>query len=289
MLTERQAAILAETVTGVAAVPGVQAVVLGGSHARGRARPDSDLDIGLFYSDAAPIDMAALRALAAQINDAPNPVVSDPGGWGRWVDGGAWLVIDGQRVDLLYRNVDQVHRVLADARAGRFEIDTDQQPPYGFFGPTLLGEVAIARPLHDPEGLVAGLQTHVSPMPEALVQAVVQDRLWQAQFTLDAFADKHAASGNVYGVAGCIGRVAHALVLGLFALNRCYLLNDKTALSEIAGFACAPHDFAARLSAIMAAIGADPASQRAQLAAMRALFDECRALAGPLYAPPWAY
>ena len=32
-------------------IPGIAAVVLGGSWARGTARPDSDLDIGLYYSE----------------------------------------------------------------------------------------------------------------------------------------------------------------------------------------------------------------------------------------------
>jgi hypothetical protein len=34
------------------AIRGIQAVVLGGSHARGCARPGSDVDLGLLYSEA---------------------------------------------------------------------------------------------------------------------------------------------------------------------------------------------------------------------------------------------
>ncbi|OSZ72772.1 hypothetical protein CAP39_05600 [Sphingomonas sp. IBVSS1] len=288
-LTAGQQQLLANVTAATTRVPGVAAVVLGGSHARGRARPDSDLDIGLLYRAAQPIDMPALRALAAALNDTPDPVVSDPGGWGRWVDGGAWLSIGGQRVDFLYRRIEQIEQVLADAQAGRFEIDTDQQPPYGFFGPTILGEISVAVPLHNPQGLVPALQALASPMPEALARAVVQDRLWQAQFTLSAFADKHAASANIYGVAGCATRIAHALVLALFALNRCYLLNDKTAVAEIAGFAMAPADFGPRLAAVLAAPGADASAQRTALAKLHDLFAETRALAGSLYRPPWDY
>src|SRR5215471_4055143 len=38
-------------------VPGVIAVVLGGSYARRTARPDSDLDIGIYYSKNSPPDI----------------------------------------------------------------------------------------------------------------------------------------------------------------------------------------------------------------------------------------
>src|SRR6476660_8401777 len=35
-------------------IRGVRAIVLGGSHARGRAQPGSDIDLGLLYSEADP-------------------------------------------------------------------------------------------------------------------------------------------------------------------------------------------------------------------------------------------
>ncbi|MBY0421256.1 MAG: DUF4037 domain-containing protein, partial [Parvularculaceae bacterium] len=151
------------------------------------------------------------------------------------------------------------------------------------------GEVAIAAPLRDRLGAVADLKRRVSPMPEALVRSVVQDRLWQVEFGLKAFAPKFAATGDVYGVAGCLARFAHALVLTLFALNRVYLLNDKTALREIDAFAVAPSAFGARLKDALAAIGKEPAQQTAALAAMTALFEDTRERAGALYAAPWRF
>jgi predicted nucleotidyltransferase len=288
-LTEAQQSLLERVANGLAEVPGVVAVVLGGSHARGRARPDSDLDLGLLYRGAQPPDVAALRMLAARLNDTPDPVVSAPGEWGRFVDGGAWLTIDGQRVDFLYRDVGLVEAVLADARAGRFEMDWAQQPPFGFFGPTVLGEVAIAQPLRDPQGLVKTLQSAVSPMPDALVAALVQTNLWQVDFGLRAFAPKFAAKGDAYGLAGCLARFAHALVHTLFALNRVWFLNDKTALEEVSGFAVAPPRFAPRVADMLGAVGTSPAAQQSPLASCEALFRETAALAGDLYRPAWDF
>jgi predicted nucleotidyltransferase len=287
-LTANQTAIIRRVTEALRPVTGLRAVVLGGSHARGRARPDSDIDIGLYYDSARPLDVGQIRALAAQLDGSDTATVSGIYGWGRWVNGGAWLTIEAQRVDLLYRAVDDVMQVLAEARGGICHIDTDQQPPFGFFSPTLLGEVAVAQPLWDPSGLLASLKAQVLPMPSALTASVVQGRLWQVEFGLAAFAPKFVAAGDAYGVAGCLTRFAHALVLALFALNGTYLVNDKTALDEIDGFARAPADFSRRIRAALGAVGQTPQTQAAATAEIAALFAEVRALAGTLYSPPWS-
>ena len=77
------------------AIPGMLAVVLAGSHARGRAQPGSDIDLGLIYSEAVPFSIESVRELAGAVNDTPGPVVTDFYGWGPWVNGGAWLTIGG--------------------------------------------------------------------------------------------------------------------------------------------------------------------------------------------------
>ena len=40
------------------------------------------------------------------------------GDWGPWIVGGAWLAIEGRKVDLLYRSIEAVARVIAACRAG---------------------------------------------------------------------------------------------------------------------------------------------------------------------------
>lgn len=286
-LSATQLVILKGVVSDLRELAGVEAIVLGGSHARGRARPDSDIDIGLYYRRDTPFNVEHIRQIANRRNDTPAPVVSGISEWGRWVDGGAWLQIEGQRVDLLYRSIEKVESTLADALAGRFEIDFEQQPPFGFFGPTLLGEVAIAVPLHDPTSVVARLKARVSPMPDALAEAVIQDRLWNVQFGLTAFARKFAANNDILGVAGCLVRFVQALALALFALNRVYPVNDKTTMAEVDAFAIAPDGFGIRVRSILSEIGSTPEALDANVDAMVSLFEDLRSLAGNIYRPAW--
>jgi hypothetical protein len=73
-------------------IPGMVAVVLGGSYASGFARPDSDIDIGLYYREASPVSDARVRLTAESICVTGSaPVVTEFYGWGPWVNGGAWI------------------------------------------------------------------------------------------------------------------------------------------------------------------------------------------------------
>jgi predicted nucleotidyltransferase len=282
-LSPEQHELVSSLVQRLATIPGIRAVVLAGSYARGRAQAASDIDLGLFYSETAPFALADIRELAEAVNDRPGPVVSDFYGWGQWVNGGAWLTVRGQRIDLLYKNLEQLERVIAEAEAGRYQIDFAQQPPFGFFSGTYLGEVAVAVPLFDPEGRIARLKQGVAEYPEALRRTVVQDQLWGAEFGLDAFARKYALRGDVYGTASCLTRAVNQMVLALFALNCVYLVNDKTALAEIAEMERAPQSFSLRVQQTLAQLGAAPAELTAAVESVTQLHRETVASSGGLY------
>lgn len=267
------------------AIRGIRAVVLGGSHARGRAQPGSDIDLAIFYSEAAPFSIQSIRELAEVVNDTARPVVSNFYEWGPWVNGGAWLTIGGQRVDLLYRSLEHLERVIAEAEAGRYELHYLQQPPFGFFSVTYLGEVAVCIPLVDPEAQLDVLKRRVAAYPEALRRAVVQDYLWMAEFGLAAFARKFAARADAYGTAACLTCAVNQLVLVLFALNRQYPLNDKTALAEVAEFERAPREFRPRVQQTLAHLGASAAELGAAVEGVAQLVRETVELTDGLYRP----
>jgi predicted nucleotidyltransferase len=273
-LSPQQRELVSSLSKRLGAICGMRAVVLGGSYARGRAQPGSDIDIGLFYSEAAPFSIKSIRELAEAVNDTPGPVVTDFYGWGPWVNGGAWLTIGGQRVDFLYRNLEHLERVIADAEAGRYEVHYLQQPPFGFFSGTYLGEVAVCIPRFDPEGRLDALKRRVADYPEALRRAVLRDYLFMAEFGLTAFASKFAMRSDSYGTAACLTSAVNQLVLALFALNRKYPINDKTALAEVAEFERAPREFGPRVQKTLAHLGASPAELAAAVESIAQLLRE---------------
>lgn len=269
----------------LAAVHGIRAVVLGGSYARGRAHAGSDIDIGILYSEAAPFSVQTVRDLAEDVNDTAGPVVTSFYEWGLWVNGGAWLTVGGQRIDFIYRSLEHLERIIAETEAGRYELDYAQQPPFGFFSATYLGEVAVCVPLYDPEGCVELLKRRVEKYPEALRRAVVQDYLWAAEFGLAAFASKFAACADAYGTAACLTRAINQLVLALFALNRKYPVNDKTALAEVAEFDRAPREFRARVQQTLGHLGNSVAELIAAVDSVGQLTGEVVELTEGLYRP----
>jgi Nucleotidyltransferase domain len=284
-LSPKQRELVSSLAQQLGGIRGIAAVVLGGSHARGRAQPASDIDLYVFYSEAAPFSIQSIRELAGAVNDTPQPVVTDFYGWGPWVNGGAWLTIGGQRVDFVYRNLEHLERVIAEAEAGRYELDYAQQPPFGFFSGAYLGEIAVCIPLFDPDERLPVLKRRVANYPEALRQALVLDCLWAAEIGLAAFAPKFASRSGAYGTAACLTRAVNQLLMVLFALNRKYLMDDKTALAEVAEFKRVPPEFGPRVQKTLAHLGTSPAELGAAVESIAQLFTETVTLTDGLYRP----
>lgn len=247
---------LVERVTSaLASVPGVAAVVLGGSQARGTATSESDHDFGLYYEPEAPIDVAALRSATAPLLDAPDRSIITPiGEWGPRINGGAWLSVEGGKVDLLYRDLGRVRAVIEDCKTGGISMDYQPGHPHGFCSSIYAGEVAICRPLSDPRSVIDRLKAQALPFPAALKQALIGKFHWEVQFAIDnaALAVKRTDQTHV---AGCIYRALCCIAQVLFACNERYLINEKGALAEAATFPLTIERLDATVSDIWSSLG----------------------------------
>lgn len=253
----------------LAGVPGVSGVMLGGSRARGEHRPESDWDLGVYYRGAA-LDLGALRELAG-----PDVEVAGPGGWGPWVDGGAWLQIGGVSVDWILRDLDRVERVWEDCTEGRYEVGVQPGHPLGFWSPCYPGEVALGRVLADPSGELAALRTRTSRYPEPLRDALIAGA-WEAEF-LVAGAAKGAARADALYVSLCLSRAFGVLVQALFAADRRWCPNEKGALASAETLPGTPRGFAGRVRTLLGAQGVTAEALTATVAGARALVEETRA------------
>lgn len=266
--------LLPRIIPALAAVPGVAAIVLGGSRARGTAHDASDYDLGLYYLDSAALDVDRLRAAVTDlVNDPAAAHVTPVGEWGPWIVGGAWLKIGGRKVDLLYRSIEQVTDVIDACRNGEISMHYQPGHPHGFYSAIWMGEVALCRALHDPDGLVAALKAKTAPYPPALRDALVRRFQWEVLFSIEN-AELALPRGDSMQIAGCAYRALACVTQVLFAINGQYLINEKGALTQAANFPVTVRDLAGRVAAVWRQIGA--AEHAAALQTLRVLEDEVR-------------
>ena len=198
------------------AVPGVVAVTLGGSRARGAQRADSDWDFGLYYRGS--FDAGHLRAM-----DHAGTVVN-PGEWGRLMNGGAWWRIDGVKVDVLYRDLDVVQDWAALAEQGRFEIDDLLGYLAGFPTYAVVGELALGRQL-------TGEPLPRPAYPDALRNRAPQIWRWRAEFHR-GYAEQHTARGDTRAATAVLTRADLEEAHARMAERGEWVLNEKGLLAR---------------------------------------------------------
>ncbi len=263
----------------LAAIDGVVAVTLGGSWAAGKGDRGSDVDLGLYYRAQSKPHLEALRALARELDETKPPALpTDFGDWGPWINGGAWLTIDGQRVDWLYRELERVVQTVTECRAGRVTVDYQAGHPHGFHNHSYMAEIARGAVLADGTGMLKAMKALASEYPPGMKRGIVERHLWEAAFALETTSTS-AKRGDVAHVAGSLFRSAAAMTQVLFALNEEWFLNEKNAVSAAGGFDLAPKRFADRVEAILGKPGTESAQLLKSVAAMRDLAGEVRALA----------
>ena len=238
--------IIEDMASRLATVPGVVGVLLGGSRARGEHQPDSDWDLGVYYRGR--LDLGALGALAG-----PGIEVAGPGGWGPWVNGGAWLRVEGVAVDWILRDLDRVEQVWADCCEGQYEVGMQVGHPLGFWSPCYAGELALGQILADPTRELREIQQRTAAYPERLREALMAGA-WEAPFLVQAAA-KGAPRGDTLYVYLCLSRAIGVLVQAVFASDRRWCLNEKGALAAAERLPGAPADFGVRARDLLSAPG----------------------------------
>lgn len=283
-IPEPKRALLEELTARLSAIPGMAAVVLGGSYASGTQHTGSDMDIGLYYHEARPFSIADIRRTARGISAGGEPTVTGFYEWGAWVNGGAWIHTAQGKVDFLYRNLEHVQRTISDAQQGITHHDYDQQPAYGFYSVIYLAETQICIPLYDPDGQIAGLKRQAAVYPPELKHKTVADTLWGAEFTL-LHAQGFAAQGDVYNTVGCLTRAAANLTQALFALNERYFMRDKEVMQTMASFPILPEGYIEQINQILASPGSTTGELARSVSALGQAWRSAAALAGDLYQP----
>jgi len=198
-------------------MPGACAVALGGSRADGREDAHSDWDFAVYYRGA--LDTSRLGARGT---------VHPPGAWGRIMNGGAWLVMDGTKVDVLLRDLDVVEHWSDRAEAGGFEVDALLGYLAGCPTYSLRAELALCRVLR-------GTLPERASYPDALAATAPSRWRFSCAFSLE-HARMRAQRGDVVGAMGQAAKAAIERAHSVLAEQRTWVLNEKRLL-ERAGLA----------------------------------------------------
>ncbi len=280
-LPEEKEYLLRNITAGLQRIDGIKAIVLGGSYATGLATDHSDLDIGIYYSDLLPFDLTAIKWLAEAFSANDKPTVTGFYEWGPWVNGGAWIKTLNGKADLLYKNIEQISATIEKAQNGIWEEHFEQQPPYGFSSIIFLAETRSCIPLYDPEGIIEQLKQAVRQYPQKLKQAVIQQSLWSAEFTIWQAAG-FAFKADVYNTLGCLTRAVKNIVTALFSINEYYPIGDKNALAILEALQQRPADLTEKIDKILCP-GQHKLPESVLL--LKILFQETAELAQGFYKP----
>ena len=256
--------VLDEVVSALADVSGIQAVVLGGSRARGTHSSESDIDIGIYYNTET-LDLVSLNKAAKLVDDEhrDNLIVS-PGEWGQWVNGGGWLIIDGYHVDFILRDIDRVENVISECQEGIISAHYQTGHPHAYMNVMYMGELAVCKVLWDKQGTISALKQVAEKYPPKLKRAIIGFFTFEAEFSL-MFAESNSKKNDVYYVTAHIVRTISALNQVLFAVNEEYCLNEKKAVGMIEHFNIHPLGYKDKVNSIFAAAGTDGANACVQL------------------------
>lgn len=230
-------------------VSGVQAVVLGGSHCTGTATEFSDLDIGVYYGEG--LDSQWMDKVLTSLDDARREnLLNKPDEWGKWINGGAWLTVDGLKADILLRDTAKVIKVIDDCQQGLVTVDFQAGHPFGFVNAIYMGEVKYCLPLYDPQHVMADLKRRAEPVSKAYRDAASKWFLWEAEFSIMTGRSSILKKDIVYA-AGSLFKGILCLTQALFAFGGEILLNEKGALKRLTQYSFCPPGFTQGMEAAL--------------------------------------
>ncbi|MEI3614979.1 nucleotidyltransferase domain-containing protein [Pseudogracilibacillus sp. SO30301A] len=262
----------------LAGLPGVIGIVLGGSRARRTHSPDSDIDIGIYYDESEGFNTNDIEKSALHLNDEKKDhLITSLGEWGEWINGGGWLVVNGYHVDLIFRDIKRVNKVIDDCLSGLVSIHYQTGHPHGYLNAMYMGELAICHVLSDPEGILAGLKRKTEPYPEKLKKAMIEYFSFEASFSL-MFMEANANKDDISYMMGHCFRSISCLNQVLFAKNGMYCINEKKAVSMIQDFPIKPMNYKKRIDEIVSFLSTDKDKANQVVDNLKEIISETEAL-----------
>lgn len=223
-----------------AAMPGVVAVALGGSHGAGKADAHSDIDLYIYHRGQVPV--SERRALAEERGKVTNV---DTGYWGP-EDG--WLErTDNLHVEAVFRDVHDMQEYVT-SRLERHE------PGVGY-STAFLFTFQHSQALFDPTGWLQGMQEKVAqPYPDGLARAIMAHNLPLLRGLISSYPHQLETAvrrGDIVSVNHRLTEFLSSYFDILFALNRTYHPGEKRLLAYAESLTIKPAQFSGKMTRLL--------------------------------------
>jgi predicted nucleotidyltransferase len=230
----------------LSAVPGVVAIALCGSRARGSATPTSDFDVMVFSDTKGSTDKDKMAKALAELGPINEKSIQKPV---------PDFIVEGHKVELFFRYVDQFAAEVARSKTGQFKRSFNPLHTLGFVSTVVVSYLAYCKPLWDPDGKLQRLIDSVHPYPEPLRKKMIDTFLTDAKLTLMQAQKVRSVQDLVY-LIGIYGRMMPSWSMVLFAANRRYPIIDKDQRSLVPALPNVPQNFEFRRKSILRALAA---------------------------------
>ncbi|GGB90505.1 nucleotidyltransferase domain-containing protein [Staphylococcus nepalensis] len=262
----------------ISGLPGVVGVVLGGSRAKGNHRPDSDIDIGIYYDETQGFNTDNIEKAALKINDEKkDDLITSLGDWGEWINGGGWLLVDGYHVDLIFRDIKKVNEVIKDCLLGKVTIHYQTGHPHGFLNVMYMGELNICKILADPQNKLSELKNKTFPYPPKVKQSITQFFAFEASFSF-MFIEDNINKNDISYIMGHLFRCISCLNQVIFAKNEIYCINEKKSVAMINEFPIKPKNYKNRIDNIVSSLSMDEYKTKQSIEELRKIIEETNIL-----------
>lgn len=222
-----------------AALPGVTAVAMAGSHATGRADAASDIDLYVYADDEVPLaarQEIATGTVSPEIDQSP----WEPGD--SWVDAGS-----GRTIDVMYRTPLWIEESL-DRLLVRHQASVG-------YSTCFWQNVLVSVPLYDRDGWFRRLQTVANqPYPEPLRRAIITMNyplLKESRFSFLRQTEAAMARVDAVAVQHRIAALLASVFDLLFALNRLPHPGEKHLVATATALPLTPPALARHVDALL--------------------------------------
>jgi predicted nucleotidyltransferase len=205
---------------------GKYAISLGGSHAKGYADTNSDIDFYIYTEDM--VSFSERKTIIGIIADHDQKTYLDENIekqiWGGCVD----FYYQAHKIETTIRSFDKVNEIVQNCLQGIINIMPTVWTLNGYLDYIYLSELSFIKPLEDPYRIIANWKEQIQPYPDKLKQSIINTFWGKATFWLDNFHYKSAIKRcDIIYTSGIIQQTVHNIIQILFAINETYFLGDK--------------------------------------------------------------